>query len=126
MVKDPFPSENICIGRARNEIPSAIGLESSEPINHGITPIGIGEGTIVCRGNRGQRCGEKIESLNWMTKTILSPCHHAVGVNHRGDGDGMRSYCGNGLRGRRCWRACRGNGMCWHGRDESGNRSLRS
>jgi len=45
--EDPFSSDHVCLGRARNEVPSVVLNKSCMFFFHGATPVRISEGVTT-------------------------------------------------------------------------------
>jgi hypothetical protein len=45
--ENPFPSDNICLSKALNKIPSVVVMEGSAFFFHGLAPLGISQGITV-------------------------------------------------------------------------------
>jgi hypothetical protein len=50
MPEHPFATNHISVGWPRNKGLSVVGLQGCELLRHGIAPIRIGKGTMICLG----------------------------------------------------------------------------
>jgi hypothetical protein len=83
MFENPFSSDHVGLGGARNEIPSLIVHESSIFIFHGATPVRISKGVAAGPGNWRQSLSMQ---NSWLNVSRLPTSHHAMAVVNRCNG----------------------------------------
>ena len=85
VLENPFTSDNIGLGRARNKVPSLVVGESSKFLFHGLAPVRIGESITTCAWQRGEDLGVQTEAR--LPVSNLPTGSHAMGVGYGWDGN---------------------------------------
>lgn len=86
VLKDSLVGDHARTGRTRNEIPSAVSVESRNFIKHSDMPIWILECATIGFGNGRKGSGMKIRTLKRLMKAAFPASGHGVVIGDESDG----------------------------------------